>query len=39
LIDPKSIYVHPVNGHRGRVLDEATQSFVNQTRLKAEPTT
>jgi hopanoid C-3 methylase HpnR len=33
LVDPKSIYVHPANGHRGRVLDEETQRFVNQTRL------
>jgi hopanoid C-3 methylase HpnR len=38
LVDAKSIYVHPANGHRGPVLDEATQSFVNQTRLKTEPT-
>ena len=37
VIDAKSIYVHPANGHRSPVLDEATQSFVNQTRLKAEP--
>jgi hopanoid C-3 methylase len=38
LVDAKSIYVHPANGHRGRLLDEATQSFVNQTRLRTEPT-
>jgi len=38
IVDAKSMYVHPTNGHRGRVLDEATQSFVNQTRLKVEPT-
>src|SRR5271155_2014992 len=29
VIDAKSIYVHPANGHRSHVLDEATQSFVN----------
>jgi hopanoid C-3 methylase HpnR len=33
-IDARSIYVHPTNGHRSLALDEATQSFVNQTRLK-----
>jgi hypothetical protein len=38
VVDAKSIYVHPSNGHRSIVLDEATQAFVNQTRLKAEPT-
>jgi hopanoid C-3 methylase HpnR len=38
VVDAKSIYVHPANGHRSLVLDEATQSFVDQTRLNAEPT-
>ena len=37
VIDAKSIYVHPANGHRNVVLDDDTQSFVNQTRLKVEP--
>jgi hopanoid C-3 methylase HpnR len=36
VIDARSIYVHPANGHRDLVLDEATQSFINQTRMKAE---
>jgi hopanoid C-3 methylase HpnR len=35
VIDAKSIYVHSVNGHRSVVLDEATQLFVNETRMKA----
>jgi len=38
VIDPKSIYVHPANG-RGRVLDDETQRFVNQTRINADATT
>ena len=37
VVDAKSIYIHPANGHRSLVLDEATQSFVDQTRMKAEP--
>jgi hopanoid C-3 methylase HpnR len=37
-IDPKSIYIHPPHGRRTEVLDQATELFVNQTRLKAEPT-
>lgn len=35
VIDAKSIYIHPANGHRNHVLDEATQLFVNETRIKA----
>jgi hypothetical protein len=32
------IYIHSPNSHRSSlVLDEATQAFVNQTRMKAEP--
>ncbi len=37
VIDAKSLYVHPTNGHRNHVLDEATQAFVDQTRMKAGP--
>ncbi len=37
VIDAKSIYVHSTNGHRSRVLDEATQAFVDQTRLNVAP--
>jgi len=36
-IDAKSIYIHPPHGRRTDVLDQATELFVNQTRLKAEP--
>jgi hypothetical protein len=35
VIDAKSIYIHPANGHRNHVLDEATQLFLNETRIKA----
>jgi hopanoid C-3 methylase len=35
VIDAKSIYIHPANGHRNHMLDEATQLFVNETRIKA----
>ena len=35
VIDAKSIYIHPANGHRNHVLDEATQLFVNETMIKA----
>jgi hypothetical protein len=34
-IDAKSLSIHPANGHRSHVLDDATQIFVNQTRMKA----
>jgi hypothetical protein len=37
VVDARSIYIHPGNSHRNTVLDEATQSFVDQTRYKAEP--
>jgi hopanoid C-3 methylase len=37
-IDPKSIYIHSPHGRRTEVLDQATELFVNQTRLNAEPT-
>ena len=37
-IDPKSIYIHPPHGRHSEVLDQATELFVDQTRLKAEPT-
>jgi hopanoid C-3 methylase HpnR len=38
VVDAKLIYIHSPNSHRSSlVLDEATQAFVNQTRMKAEP--
>jgi hypothetical protein len=39
VIDPRSIYIHPPHGRRGRVLDDATETFVNQTRQNAEAAT
>jgi hopanoid C-3 methylase HpnR len=39
LIDPRSIYVHPLHDRRGRVLDDATETFVNQTRQNAAAAT
>ena len=39
VIDPRSIYVHPAKGRRGRVIDDATETFVDQTRMKADAAT
>jgi hopanoid C-3 methylase HpnR len=39
IIDPRSIYIHPPHSRRGRVLDDATETFVNQTRQNAEAAT
>jgi hopanoid C-3 methylase HpnR len=36
IIDPRSIYIHPAHGRTGRVLDDATETFVNQTRQRAD---
>jgi hopanoid C-3 methylase HpnR len=33
LIDPRSIYVHPPRGRNGRSIDDATEEFVEQTRV------
>jgi hopanoid C-3 methylase HpnR len=38
LIKPRSVYVHPHAGRNGDALDEATESFVRQTRSKADST-
>jgi magnesium-protoporphyrin IX monomethyl ester (oxidative) cyclase len=32
-IDPKSLFIHPPKGRRSRTLDDATESFVEQTRM------
>jgi hopanoid C-3 methylase HpnR len=37
LIDPRSIYIHPPRGRRGRSLDDATEQFVEQTRMGGKP--
>jgi len=39
VIDPKSIYIHPAQGRRSRVIDDATETFVDQTRVKADAAT
>ena len=36
VVDAKSIYVHPPNGRRSQVLDDATASFVNESRFSGE---
>jgi hopanoid C-3 methylase HpnR len=38
LIDPRSIYIHPARGRRGRSLDDATEQFVEETRMKGTTT-
>jgi hopanoid C-3 methylase HpnR len=35
VIDAKSLYIHPAQGRRGRVIDDATETFVDQTRMRA----
>jgi magnesium-protoporphyrin IX monomethyl ester (oxidative) cyclase len=32
-IDPKSLFIHPPKGRRGRTIDDATESFVEETRM------
>ena len=39
VIDARSIYIHPSQGRRGRVIDDATETFVDQTRMKADAAT
>jgi magnesium-protoporphyrin IX monomethyl ester (oxidative) cyclase len=34
-IDPHELYIHPAKGRRGRSIDDATESFVEQTRMGA----
>jgi hopanoid C-3 methylase HpnR len=34
----RSIYVHPPRGRRGRSIDDSTELFVEQTRMRSEPT-
>ena len=33
VIDPRSLYIHPPRGRHGRSLDDATEEFVEQTRM------
>ncbi len=39
VIDARTLYVHPSEGRRSRVLDEATERFVDQTRIRADAAT
>jgi hopanoid C-3 methylase HpnR len=39
VIDPKSLYIHPGLGRRGRGIDDATETFVEATRMKADVAT
>ena len=32
-IDPKALYVHAARGRKSRAIDDATESFVDQTRM------
>jgi hopanoid C-3 methylase HpnR len=34
-IDPKSLYIHPPAGRRGRHIDDDTERFVDETRMGA----
>jgi magnesium-protoporphyrin IX monomethyl ester (oxidative) cyclase len=34
-VDRRSLYVHPPRGRRGRAIDDATERFVDETRLAA----
>ena len=37
VIDSHSLYIHPPRGRNGRSIDEATEQFVEQTRLNGKP--
>jgi len=34
-IDPKSLYIHPLAGRKGRAIDDETEHFVDRTRMGA----
>jgi len=36
-VDPNALYVHAARGRRGREVDDATERFVDATRMGAEP--
>jgi hopanoid C-3 methylase len=36
VVDPKSIYILPSQGRRSRVIDDATETFVDATRMKVD---
>jgi hopanoid C-3 methylase len=37
IVDLRSIYIHSPRGRRGRSLDEASEEFVEQTRMNGKP--
>jgi hopanoid C-3 methylase HpnR len=39
IVEKNAMYVHRPNGHTTSVLDEATASFVNETRISHQPAT
>jgi hypothetical protein len=32
-VDPTALYVHPARGRRGRQIDDATETFVDTSRV------
>ncbi len=32
-VDPSTLYVHQARGRRGRAIDDATERFVDETRM------
>ncbi len=36
-VDPKALYIHAARGRRGRQIDDATERFVDASRMGAEP--
>lgn len=32
-VDPRELYIHPPRGRRGRTIDDATEAFVDSTRM------
>jgi hypothetical protein len=37
VVDPRSLYVHPARGRRGRDIDAETEAFVERTRINGKP--
>lgn len=36
VIDPRQLYIHPSRGRKGRSIDDATEQFVDQTRMSGK---
>ncbi len=39
MVDAKSLYVHPGQGRRGRRIDDATEAFVDRSRMRVDAST